>query len=607
MKHTGAHELTAPTPPTTSKLARTTDTAHAHYYPPVAPPPGNWPRAVIYCRQSKLNEDGSSASPQAQRLAGEGLCQARSYNPVACFTDAGKSGWDPTVVRPGFEEMMSWVREGKCDVVVIFTLARLTRQGALEAMQIEAEMRKHGVALVSVLEPYLDTSDAIGIGIFAIIAGLAKQDSDNKSEYIKSTRELARKAGGHLAGPPPFGFDVEKAKTAEGVSWVRLVANEFEKTIVRKMRDYALAGKTTGEIAKEMNEAGVPSPAQRDIHKGRKYKNLKSNVPAVAEHWASTQVQRILRDPRIAGMAADKLSGSYNFSIRRGADGQPMHVHDQLITPAEWYILQEKLGASGRKFREAPTGTTHLLSGWNFLVCECEANHTHSGDTVGKKPAYRCSRSAEARRLMGGHKANSVLQGDSDDFVARRVFDRMLNLNPENPDDGALIAETAKRFTRQVDTSGAAQELREWKAQLTHTEESLSQIYSDQRAGLYAGKIGRTAFAEAVSAMQKTEAACRAKIRELEGKQMEAIALPIDEWFQPGTDPIGKGSVWASWGITEKREFLSLWLDRVVVHQGPADGSRVPVSERLELVWATPEDDGEEESEEDVTAPALSV
>ncbi|QHA05899.1 hypothetical protein GQF42_23770 [Streptomyces broussonetiae] len=40
----------------------------------------------------------------------------------------------------------------------MFSLSRLTRQGALEAMLINEELAKHGVLLVSVEEPYLDTS-----------------------------------------------------------------------------------------------------------------------------------------------------------------------------------------------------------------------------------------------------------------------------------------------------------------------------------------------------------------------------------------------------------------------------------------------------------------
>jgi hypothetical protein len=104
----------------------------------------------------------------------------------------GKSGWDPKVVRPEFEEMMSAVRAGHVDAVVMFSLSRLTRQGALEAMLINKELAKHGVLLVSVEEPYLDTSTPMGVAIFGLIAALAEQESDMKSAYITATKETRR-------------------------------------------------------------------------------------------------------------------------------------------------------------------------------------------------------------------------------------------------------------------------------------------------------------------------------------------------------------------------------------------------------------------------------
>ncbi|WP_157878798.1 recombinase family protein [Streptomyces sp. CT34] len=47
---------------------------------------------------------------------GEGLGLAGS------LADVGRSGWDPNVERPEFEEMMTAVRAGHVDAVVVFTL-----------------------------------------------------------------------------------------------------------------------------------------------------------------------------------------------------------------------------------------------------------------------------------------------------------------------------------------------------------------------------------------------------------------------------------------------------------------------------------------------------
>ncbi len=80
---------------------------------------------------------------------------------------------------------MSAVRAGEVDVVVVDELSRLTRKGAHDALEIDNDFKRYGVRFVSVLEPFLDTSNAIGVAIFALIAVLAKQDSDIKAERLR--------------------------------------------------------------------------------------------------------------------------------------------------------------------------------------------------------------------------------------------------------------------------------------------------------------------------------------------------------------------------------------------------------------------------------------
>ncbi|MFE9259161.1 recombinase family protein [Streptomyces sp. NPDC006879] len=611
-------KTTRPRKPEPAPLPPGWETPHRFIYPPVGPPPANWPRAVIYCRQSKLNEDGSNASPQMQKTAGEGLCQARSYNPVACFTDAGKSGWDPRVKRTGFDEMMEWVRAKKCDVVVIFALSRLTRQGAIDALEIEAEMRKNGVTLVSVQEPYLDTSDAIGIGIFAIIAGLAKQESDNKSAFITNARELARQAGGHLAGSAPFGMRSVKAKTVNGVSWVKLVPEDdfwfrawTEADTVRRMVEMAMGnpdkdipGRSPGKIAEWLNAEGIPTPAQRKVNEGRKFNGHRTKVKAAPPHWSSSQVHRILRDPRIAGMAADKV-GVYHYELRLGDDGTPMHVHEGIITAAKWYRLQNTLGVAGKKGKQVDGTTRTLLSGWNFARCECGAFHTYSGKpSASRSPYYRCSRTADSRKALGnGHTANAIQAESLDEYVARRVFARMLAIDTEDADDLTLAREAARRFAAQTDTSDTGRKLDEFKAQLAYTQQSLTDLYEER--ALYKGPEGKKAWRNAVSAMLATQARCQEQIERLEEDQTERIVMPIDQWSDTNTgDPIGPKSPWSQWGLIKRREFLSLWLDGVTIHQpaNPQSGPKAtPIELRVTFQWAQPTKQEDEDDDEPLT------
>src|SRR3954454_18873857 len=96
-------------------------------------------RVAIYARQSKARPDASEASPEAQVAACEALAASRSasggvrWEVVHTFKDVGRSGWDPKTVRPGFEDLMTAVRAGEVDVVMVNELSRLTRQGAHDA------------------------------------------------------------------------------------------------------------------------------------------------------------------------------------------------------------------------------------------------------------------------------------------------------------------------------------------------------------------------------------------------------------------------------------------------------------------------------------------
>ncbi|MEV8325086.1 recombinase family protein [Kitasatospora sp. NPDC056731] len=146
-------------------------------------------RAVSYMRQSKKREDGSQASSAAQRTRTEALIVAKGWENNGHFEDVGKSGWDPNVTRPGFEEMMAVVRAGQVDAVIVYSLSRLTRQGALEPMKINGELSRYGVRLVSVEEPYLDTSTPMGVAIFGLIAaGWSTSTSGSRSPSAARTR-----------------------------------------------------------------------------------------------------------------------------------------------------------------------------------------------------------------------------------------------------------------------------------------------------------------------------------------------------------------------------------------------------------------------------------
>ncbi|MFF7631957.1 recombinase family protein [Kitasatospora sp. NPDC008050] len=77
-------------------------------------------RAVSYIRQSKKREDDSQASPAAQRTKTEALITAKGWENSGHFEDIGKSGWDPNVNRPGFDETRPQLAARTLGVVPFF-------------------------------------------------------------------------------------------------------------------------------------------------------------------------------------------------------------------------------------------------------------------------------------------------------------------------------------------------------------------------------------------------------------------------------------------------------------------------------------------------------
>ncbi|MFH8775455.1 recombinase family protein [Streptomyces sp. NPDC017958] len=483
---------------------------------------------MSYIRQSRKREDDSASSPEAQRTKCEALITAKGWDNAGHFADVGKSGWDPNVVRPEFEEMMSAVRAGHVDAVVVFSLSRLTRQGALEAMLINEELTEHGVLLVSVEEPYLDTSTPMGVAIFGLIAALAQQESDMRSAYITATKETQRAAGSHVSGMAPYGFRSTREPRGEPVV-ARLVPDPAEAPYVRDMVSWALGGMTASAMARKLNTEGVPTKAADMSARVTARRARGVSQPLERTTWVSSTVLRIFRDPRLAGYAAER-QGTKRV-ILRDDSGAPPAAHEPIIPPDDWWRLQD---------------------------------------------------------VLDGRAPQVVRQGERsvhDDVVARTVWSRLTALDPEDPEDLEWLAEAARRFAAQADTGERQAELAAARAELEHVREALRTLYVDRQAGLYAGAVGDQMFRESVERLTAHEARTAGRVEELGTAGAGTVAIP-SEWTDPEGDPLGPESTWGSWGLSERREFLALFVDRVSVARSVGRGRNANTTERVAVHWA---------------------
>ncbi|MEU1254764.1 recombinase family protein [Streptomyces chartreusis] len=576
-------------------------------------------RARTYGRQSHKSETDSQASPQMQKETGVAFIKSQAgWQHTGHYEDVGLSGYDPNVYRPDFERMMEDARKGEFDVVVIYMLSRLTRQGAAEALKIQQELAKYGVALVSTQEPFINTSDdnPFGVAFFALIAGLAHQESKNKSKFIRDAFTALKAKGSHISGPVPHGFEAENVQM-DGLT-VRLLKpgarsdagigpDSTPADAVMYMIEAVESGEKENAIANGLTEKGVPTPLgslDEESAKARKdaaQKRRKSGKDDAAEYeWSPTIVRRILRDPRLAGFAIGPVDQrTKRRVILRDDEGQPVRPHAGFIEPKRWYDLQAVLDGRKRERNMDRAGTMTFLGSWGILRC----GKCRSGMTVSNvDQTYVCN----LRRSVGDvpKHVTRIAMEDTNSVVAARLWAKVATLDPEDDDDVALLAAAAERFAVQGADPEAAAELAEQEAQLLHVQASMKELYQDRKDGLYEGVTGRQAFRETILKYQQHEARCTARIDELKAAATTATRLPLDEWAADTEhgDPMEPGGLWERWDVADKRAFLSLFADEVVVNPNTTrrGTSWERVNGRVEIEWAKPASD--EEDNESVTS-----
>ncbi|MEU2952816.1 recombinase family protein [Streptomyces xanthochromogenes] len=559
----------------------------------------------MYARQSKARPDSSEASPEAQLAAGGALAASRGWEVVHTFKDVGRSGWDPNAVRPAFEDLMSAVRAGEVDVVVVNELSRLTRKGAHDALEIDKEFKKYGVRFVSVLEPFLDTSNPIGVAIFALIAALAKQDSDIKAERLRGAKDEIKAVGGRHSSSAPYGMRAVREKIGNlVVSVLEPDADNPEHVKnVERMAKMSLEGIADNKIATTFEAEGIPAPgeAERRATKKRMESIKKRRVSEEDSpiRWRSQTVRWILNHPAIGGFASERVKRgkAYVNVIARNEAGAPLTPHRGIVAGVKWLELQEKRSKRSKSNRQ-PGGeaTPTLLSGWRFSTCGICTGSLGQSKNNGGQDYYMCANPK-------GHGGLSIKRKDADDFVARSVWARLDAADVDNDDDREWLAAAALRFAQQKDLAEVQEERRETLAHLEHVRQSIAELQMDRKAGLYRGREELATWRATMEQYRAYEDGCEARISKLDEETKTAVQIP-SEWYEPGEDPLGPRSTWGGWTVYERREFLDLFLSGISVGPGrdPDTKKYVPVEERVTLDWRPLPTDEQAEDEEVLAA-----
>lgn len=157
-------------------------------------------KVALYSRVS-TKDRGQDVENQQRQL--RDFAAKQGWTIVHEFSDnvSGK-----TSDREQFRKMFLAASQRKFDLLLFWSLDRLSREGALETLQHLQRLTSYGVGYRSFSEPYLDSLGTFRDAIISILACLARQERIRLSERTIAGLERA-KALGRVGGRPRLECD----------------------------------------------------------------------------------------------------------------------------------------------------------------------------------------------------------------------------------------------------------------------------------------------------------------------------------------------------------------------------------------------------------------
>lgn len=110
--------------------------------------------------------------------------------------------------RARFDACMQDASQRKFDLLLFWSLDRLSREGVLETLQHLQRLTGYGVAWRSFTEQYLDSTGAFRDAVISILAAVARQERVRLSERTVAGLDRVRRAGTKL-GRPAASLDMQ--------------------------------------------------------------------------------------------------------------------------------------------------------------------------------------------------------------------------------------------------------------------------------------------------------------------------------------------------------------------------------------------------------------
>lgn len=330
-------------------------------------------------------KDESNSIENQQLMIEQYLDSKEEFNGIdrITYSDDGYTGTDFN--RPGFKEMIDAAKSGKIDTIVVKDVSRFGRDYIGVGEYLEQIFPILNIRFIAINNGY-DSKKYSGetLGLDMVVANLVNtMYSRDSGKKLYAANSVKWKQGISTYANTTFGY--KKDPNRKG----RYIIDPDAAKIVRRLFDLALEGRTTTQIAAQLNEEKVPVPYEYN-QQTEDRKSVGACKP-IAEKviWSSRRVLRILKKYEYTGamVIGRRITLHTGGKVRRNVPESEWFITDDvnepIVSKEEWKEAQGVIqyrGNAGKMKQQ----TKFPLKG-KLLCATCHRRLTYQYQTYDTK------------------------------------------------------------------------------------------------------------------------------------------------------------------------------------------------------------------------------
>lgn len=477
------------------------------YVPGILPADGS-KITPLYGRLSQEDaNEGDSESIANQREFLFKYALDHGFSNPRFFFDDGYSGTN--FDRPGFQEMMDLVEQGRVGTIIVKDHSRLGRNRLVVGALMEKFTEDYGVRYIAVTDSI--DSDKGFDDMVAIREWFNEFYPRDTSKKIRAVFTSKGNSGQRLCTQVPYGYQGDKH------GWE---IDPEAAGVVRQIFALCMDGKGPMQIAKRLRADKVLTPAAYKASKGMSTPN---KAPADPYNWDTSTIAPILERMEYTGCTVNFKTRKKSYKSKKTLVLPPEErrifpdTHPAIIDRETWDRVQE---LRKNKRRPTKTGKHGLFSGLAYCAdCGAKLYYCTANSFSENQDHYVCSNYKSNTGTCAAHYIRAVVLRD----VVREHLEKTIRYVREHEDEFTRLVLDRSATDQRRELVKKQKELSQAERRIAELDGLFQRVYEDN----VAGKLNDERFSKLSASYEAEQRTLEARAgelrRDLEKGQEEAV------------------------------------------------------------------------------------